>query len=222
MRSFAEIEALAAARKGGPKALGALLTTPKGPTALAAIPDDRWLAEATRCVFQAGFSWKVIETKWPGFEAAFEGFDISRWARMEDADLDRLLKDARIVRNGAKVASVGANAAWFAECRREAGSVGAFFAGFGPERHMELFALLKARGTRLGGRTGQIFLRRMGVDALVFSEDVLKALAREGLPGSIPSSKKALAAVQAALDIWRGESGRGLTQISQILAFSVD
>jgi hypothetical protein len=36
-----------------------------------------------------------------------------------------------------------------------------------------------------------------------------------------PNSKKAQAALQGVLDSWRGESGRGLTQISQILAWSI-
>ena len=31
----------------------------------------------TRAIFQSGFSWKVIEAKWPGFEEAFDGFDVA-------------------------------------------------------------------------------------------------------------------------------------------------
>jgi 3-methyladenine DNA glycosylase Tag len=77
MRSFAEIYARAAERKGGAAALEAMIAEwPPKPTAeLAAIPDHRWLAEMTRGVFRAGFNWRVIDAKWPGFEAAFHGFD---------------------------------------------------------------------------------------------------------------------------------------------------
>lgn len=76
MRSFEEIEALAAEKKGGPEALDALLAehnAPRTAEELEKVGDDRWLAMFTKCVFQAGFSWKVIDQKWPGFEEAFEG-----------------------------------------------------------------------------------------------------------------------------------------------------
>jgi len=77
MHSFADTYARAAARKGGEAALEALLAEhrSKTPAELAAVPDDRWLAQMSKCVFQAGFNWQVIETKWPGFETAFHGFD---------------------------------------------------------------------------------------------------------------------------------------------------
>ena len=73
MRAFSDILALAAERKGGLAALErALATTPAlDAGAVAAIPDDRILAEMTRRIFNAGFSWKVIEVKWPAFETAF-------------------------------------------------------------------------------------------------------------------------------------------------------
>ena len=81
-QDFARIFDMAAARKGGAEALDALLPKPKSKAHLAAIPDDRWLAAMTRAVFQAGFSWNVIETKWPGFEEAFWGFDPGRCSMM--------------------------------------------------------------------------------------------------------------------------------------------
>ena len=46
--------------------------------ALRKLRDDRVLAEMTRRVFSAGFAWSVIESKWPGFEDAFLGFEPSR------------------------------------------------------------------------------------------------------------------------------------------------
>jgi len=94
-RPFAEIFALAAARKGGAKAFEATLFVPKTAAELEAIPGDRWLAGMTRAIFQAGFSWQVIETKWPGFEAAFWGFDPGRCALMSDDDFDALVQGRR-------------------------------------------------------------------------------------------------------------------------------
>lgn len=221
MRSFTEIHQMAAGHHGGAEALEELLTSPLSSDEIRAAPDDRWLSAATKCIFQAGFNWQLIEDKWPRFEEVFEGFDIGRWALMSDIDIDRLLKMEGIVANAAKIASVGDNAAYFLDLARAHGSVGAYFAGWRIADYCTNLRALRRDGARLGGTSGQIFLRRMGVDTLVFSNDVVKALDREGVVAKPPVSGKDLAAVQAAVDQWHGESGRSLTQISQILAYAV-
>ena len=66
VRHFDEIFEIAAARHGGLDALEATLSPPLPAAELAAIPEDRWLSTLSKCVFQAGFNWKVIENKWPG------------------------------------------------------------------------------------------------------------------------------------------------------------
>src|SRR6187402_3555346 len=95
---FSKIHKLAAERKGGDAALDKLVKEHKPLTSkqLAKITDDRYLAMMTRCVFQAGFNWKVIEHKWKGFEAAFHGFDVPLNAAMSDEEFDAHLKDTRI------------------------------------------------------------------------------------------------------------------------------
>lgn len=40
------------------------MPTIRTPRALAGSKDDRWLAEMTRCIFQAGFVWRVLNNKW--------------------------------------------------------------------------------------------------------------------------------------------------------------
>lgn len=222
VRNFAVIEALAAKRKGGADALQRLLSSPAPPDEIRQIPDDRWLSAMTKCVFQAGFNWKVIDDKWARFEEVFEGFDVHRWALMSDTDVDRLLATDGIVAHGPKIRSVGRNANYLAALAAANGSVGEFFADWQPEHYCRNVFALKVDAARLGGRTGQVFLRRMGVDTLVFSPDVLKVLAREGVVDGMPTSAKAFDTVQAAIDLWRAETGRPLIQISQILAFSTD
>src|SRR5450432_1286633 len=98
MRTFQEIYADAAARKGGEAALEALIAEhrPKSRADLAATPDHRWLAQMSKCVFQAGFNWKIIEAKWAGFERAFHGFDPPINAAMSDDEFDAHLRDASI------------------------------------------------------------------------------------------------------------------------------
>lgn len=222
MSPFQTIWERAAARKGGDAALEALMPAVRTADELRAIPDDRWLAEMTRRIFQAGFNWSVIEKKWPGFEAAFEGFDVPRCAMMSDDDIDRLLKNKDIVRNAAKIASVRENAVFLSDLAREHGSAAAFFADWPVEDFAGLLDVLKKRGSRLSGTTGQYFLRFMGKDSFVLSRDVVAVLVAEGVVDKTPSSARALRAVQEAFNEWAAESGRPLAHISRTLACSID
>lgn len=221
MRRFEEIYNISAERKGGKKALEALLETPKKEAELLEIADDRWLSRFTRQVFCAGFSWKVIDAKWEGFEEAFYGFDLGRCAFMNDEMFDRLIQDKGIVRHGTKILSVRDNAVFLDDLRREHGSVAKAFVAWPSEDYVGLLDMLKKRGARLGGATGQYALRSLGVDSLVLSRDVVARLVAEGVVDKAPTSKRAMAHVQAAVNEWREESGRSLTEISRVLAMSV-
>ncbi len=222
MNSFETIWTRAATRKGGNAALEALMPAVRTPDELREISDDRWLAEMTRRIFQAGFNWSVIEKKWLGFEAAFKGFDPRLCAMLSDDDIDRLLKDKDIVRNAAKILSVRENAVFLSDLAHEHGSAAAFFAGWPVDDFAGLLDVLKKRGSRLSGTTGQYFLRFMGKDSFVLSRDVAAALIAEGIVDRAPSSAKALRAVQAAFNEWAAESGRPLAHISRTLACSID
>jgi 3-methyladenine DNA glycosylase Tag len=221
MEAFETIWKRAAARKGGDGELEALLPESKTPAELRAIPDDRWLAELSKRIFQAGFVWKVIESKWEGFEAAFAGFDPARLAKLSDGDIGRLLTDERIVRNGQKILAVRDNAVFFSELAREHGSAAAFFADWPDADFVGLLEVMQARGSRLGGFTGQVFLRFMGKDSFIINDDVSAALIAAGVVKRKPTSKRDLAAVQEAFNTWREQSGRSMAHISRTLACSV-
>ncbi len=60
--------------------------------------------------FQSGLSWIVVLRKREAFRAAFDGFSIERIASYDDSDVERLLADAGIVRNRAKILAVIRNA----------------------------------------------------------------------------------------------------------------
>jgi DNA-3-methyladenine glycosylase I len=60
--------------------------------------------------FQSGLSWLVILRKRPAFRDAFAGFDVDAVAAFDEPDVARLLLDARIVRNRAKIEATVANA----------------------------------------------------------------------------------------------------------------
>ena len=76
--------------------------------------------------FQAGLSWSTILRKRDGFRAAFAGFDPDTIATFDDADRKRLLADAGIVRNRAKVDATIGNAAAFLAVTAEHGSFAAY------------------------------------------------------------------------------------------------
>ncbi len=224
MQNYQAIFDRAAERHGGAKAIAAKLTKsqPRSPAELAAIPDDRWLAEMTRRIFQAGFNWSVVDNKWDGFEAAFEGFDVGRWAMASDDDLDALARDTRIVRNPQKIHTVRENAVFLSDLAKEHGSAARFFADYPANDQVGLMDVLKKRGNRLGGMTAQYFLRFIGKDTFIVSRDVTAALIAAGIVDKPPTSAKALRAVQDAFNTWMTESGRPLMQISRTLALSID
>lgn len=75
------------------------------------VRDERGLYEALSLeAFQAGLSWSTVLRKRPAFRAAFAGFDPEVVARFEEADVERLLADERLIRNELKVRAVINNA----------------------------------------------------------------------------------------------------------------
>ena len=222
MTRFQRILARAEARKGGPEALAKLLPPTPDPAALRSRPDAAFLAEMTRRVFCAGFVWKVIDQKWPGFEAAFEGFDPDRLVFAPDAYWDGLTRDPRIVRNGAKIFSVRTNADLVRRISADHGGFGAFLADWPSSDEIGLLDVLARRGSRLGGATGQLFLRFAGWDGFVLSADVAACLIDAGLdirPNAV--SKSDLRKVQSLFNAFAEESGLCYTHISRICALSV-
>lgn len=60
--------------------------------------------------FQAGLSWITILRRRPAFREVFHGFDPERVAEMTEADVERLLRDARIIRHRGKIEATISNA----------------------------------------------------------------------------------------------------------------
>lgn len=221
-RKFGPVLKLAAGHHGGEAAALEKSANSHAVEDLAKVPADRLLSVMTRCVFNAGFNWKVIEAKWDGFEAAFEGFDPARLAFFGDDMLDRLVSDTRIVRNGQKIKATLENARFVAEVERSEGGFGKLLASWPGEDQTGLLSTLNTRGSRLGGATAQFFLRFAGWDAWIASPDVCAALVREGgLAKPEATSKRDLASLQAAINDYHSDSGLPRAQISRLLAMSV-
>ena len=73
--------------------------------------DESALFEAlTLGVFEVGLSWSIVFGKRDAFRKAFRGFDVARVAAMTAQDVDRLVQDASIIRNRAKIQATVDNA----------------------------------------------------------------------------------------------------------------
>ena len=97
------------------------------------VDDDRRLFEKI-CLegFQSGLSWLTILRKRENFRKAFAGFDIDRVSAFTDADVERLVGDAGIIRHRGKIVSTINNAKRARELADDAGSLAAFFWSFEP------------------------------------------------------------------------------------------
>jgi 3-methyladenine DNA glycosylase Tag len=220
--SFETIRARAEARKGGAEALARLLPPKPDSAALAALKDNRVVAEMTKRVFSAGFAWSVIESKWPGFEEAFQNFEPAKLAFEPDEFWEALTKDARIVRNAAKIFSVRANAKFVRDVAKGHGSFGAFLAQWPSSDEVGLLELLAKRGDRLGGATGQMLLRFLGWDGFVTSKDVVACLRHAGLDvAEEVKSKRDLKLVQEQFNAWAKETGLPYVHLSRICSYSI-
>ncbi|MEQ1944466.1 DNA-3-methyladenine glycosylase I [Mesorhizobium sp. VNQ89] len=222
MTSFKKIRERAAKRKGGETTLTKLLGPKPDNAKVAKLSDDRILSTMAERIFSAGFVWSVIENKWPGFEEAFLGFEPKALLFQPEDYWHGLTSDTRIVRNGQKIMSVRENAAFVERISKEHGSFGKFLAKWPADDQIGLTAYLGKHGSRLGGATGQYFLRWIGWDTFVFSRDMVLALRDAGLDiGEAASSKKDQQQVQKQINAWADETGLPGAHISRILAMSI-
>ncbi len=89
---------------------------------------------------QAGLSWITILRKREAYRRAFDGFDPRRIARYTSRDMKRLMADAGIVRNRAKIAAAIGNARAFAAVQKEFGSFRSYLWSFvGGSPHVNRF-----------------------------------------------------------------------------------
>lgn len=222
MISFSSLREVAVRKKGSADELAALMPELKSSAQLVKLPDDRYLSEMARSVFRAGFSWRVVDNKWPNFEKAFAGFNPIGVAHYSDEKLEELCTDAGIVRHAKKIKSVRDNAVYICEVQRKYGSFARFVAEWPCEDIVGLWMELKKRGSRLGGNSGPMTLRLVGKDTFILSADVQAALLNHKLVSSLSTtSKRDLQSVQEVFNRFREESGLPLSHISRTLAFTV-
>ncbi|MBT5388952.1 MAG: DNA-3-methyladenine glycosylase I [Porticoccaceae bacterium] len=222
MTSFSALYKLAAANRGGTELLEAILPRPKTAAQLAEQPDSRYLSMMSRCIFRAGFVWRVIDNKWSGFETAFAEFNPLAVAHFSDEKLEALAQDKSIVRNFTKIVAVRNNAVYVLDRQRSHGSFAEFIAHWPEDNITGLWLEMKKQGSRLGGNTGPMMLRSMGRDTFLLTKDVCDALINHGFMKKFsPTSQRDLKLVEQVFEDLRAESGRPLCQISRILSCTV-
>ena len=223
MTSFQDLYRLAVKNCGDEESLVSRLPTAKDPAELNQLSDDRYLSMMTRCIFRAGFVWRVIDNKWANFELAFCQFNPIAVAHFSDEKLEELAQDKSIVRNFTKIVAVRNNAVYVLDCQRSHGSFASFIAQWPRENIIALWLHLKKYGCRLGGNTGPMMLRSMGVDTFLLTKDVCCALINHGYIDKISiNSQTDLKRVESIFYRLQDQSGRALCEISKILALSVD
>jgi 3-methyladenine DNA glycosylase Tag len=221
MPDYADIYARACERKGGEKALEQLLPSPRSRRGLARLPDDRYLAEFSRKVFQSGFVWRVVEQKWAGFEDVFWHFDIEKLLMMPDDMLERKAQNPAIIRNFRKVKAIRDNALMIDATRRREGTTFAKFVAHWPVEDITgLWLYLKKHGARLGGNTGPYALRALGVDTFLLTRDVEGFLRSHQIVDGGIGSQRALRASQEFFNELRQQSGRSLAELSRLVSFN--
>lgn len=188
---------------------------------LAAIPDDRIFSVMMRRIFRAGLKHSLVDSKWPAFEEAFYRFNPEAVQEMSDEMLEELMHNERIIRHFGKIKSTRENAMMMVDLAQVYGSVAGMIAEWPEEDIIGLWTLLKKRGKQLGGNSGAYFLRMLGKDTFMLTDDVVVALKAQGVIEKKPTAQRDLKLVQQAFNDLREQSGRPLCQISRLLAFSV-
>ncbi|UTW13783.1 DNA-3-methyladenine glycosylase I [Marinobacterium rhizophilum] len=199
----------------------ALLPAPLTADQLAAVADDRLLSDLCRRVFRAGLKHSLVDARWPAFEVAFWGFDPHKVALMSDEQLERLMQNDKLIRHFGKLKSVRANALMVTELAARHGSFARFLAHWPVDDITGLWLLLKKQGAQLGGNSGPYFLRMVGKDTFLLTDDVVAALVAQGIVDKRPTAQRDLRLVQQAFNQWQQESGRPLCQISRLLSMTV-
>lgn len=223
MRDYKWLEEYCLNRFGSRQALESRLPVARSADELRAMPDDRYLSMIALRVFRAGLRHSVVDARWPVFEEVFFGFDPNKVVLMSAEHIERLMQDKRLIRHLAKLRSVPRNAQMVLDLSREYGSMGNLIADWPAEDIVGLWRLLARRGNQLGGLSVPRFLRMVGRDTFVTTGDVLTALVGLGvLDRATATSQRDLALVQQAFNRLAEQSNRPISQLSAMLAFTVN
>ncbi len=206
----------------GKDTLESRLQTPLSGQQLAKLQNSYFLSTMSRRIFRAGLKHSMVDKKWPQFEKVFDGFEPGSVRMMSDDDLDELMQDRGLIRHWGKIRAVRENAQVMHEMQETSTGFGSFLADWERANIVGLWYYLKENFTQLGGNSAPYFLRMVGKDTFLLTNDVLRSLSYWGVYDGSGRSLADKEYVQACFNQWAGESGRPLCQLSQIMALSLD
>jgi len=116
-----------------------------------------------RAVFSGGLGPRVVEARWPGISEAFCGFHPEAVEGLGEADVARLLGDAKVIRNRRKIEAVIHNAREFGAIVKQSGSFHEFLVGLEVGSDLpDAAAELAKRFKHLGPTSAALFLFSAG------------------------------------------------------------
>ena len=119
----------------------------------------------SKAVFNAGFSYQVVNRKWEGIKEVFHEFDpkiISKWTVDE---ISNALESPKIIRNSRKVTAIVSNASIFLEILEKHGSFENYLKSFREKPYVEKQKILSKQFKWLGPTGAHFFLWSVGEDA---------------------------------------------------------
>ncbi|UJF22355.1 DNA-3-methyladenine glycosylase I [Shewanella sp. OMA3-2] len=221
LEKFADIMSRACERKGGIAAVEALLPETLSSKEIVQYSDAQLLSAMSKRVFQSGFVWRVVENKWPAYEKAFFDFEPQKVLMLSPEQIQQRATDATLIRHQKKTQAIVDNAYMVQSLSAKHGSFAELIAHWPNEDIIGLWQLLKKQGTRLGGNTGAYFLRSIGKETFILSNDVQGYLKAKNVVDAGFTSQTGLKQTQAAFNTWQQESGLTLAEISRIISLGV-
>lgn len=127
--------------------------------------DDAYFENMTRVIFMAGLSWKMIGRKWPNFGKAFNNFSVDQVARFDEKKIQKLMNNASIVRNRAKITATINNAKRFQSIKKKYGSFRQYLDSLDKSSNYTMVIKeLRKSFSRIGPSSARIFLYSVGED----------------------------------------------------------
>jgi DNA-3-methyladenine glycosylase I len=134
--------------------------------------DSDYFENLTRCIFQAGLNWRVIDNKWPNFVKAFHRFNISKISSYTEEDVNRLIRDSGIIRNKRKILATIHNAQEFSKIASEYGSFKEWLRKSDKiKNYTEVVRHLTTIFKHVGKMTAHTFLHSVG-EAIEYDESI--------------------------------------------------
>lgn len=221
MSAFDQIFEAALRKFGSVKDLESVLPTVLDSNHLKAQTNAFYLSTMTRRIFQAGMTHSVINSKWPHFEKVFWGFDPNKLVLIDDSFMERAMQDKGLIRHWGKLQTIPINALEMNDLTAEGIDFGQLIAEWDQDI-TQLWLYISKRFKRMGGQSTPYFLRMVGKDTFVLTNDVVQKLLSIKVIDSKPTSKGDILKVSEFFNELKEESGRPLAQVSKLMALSIE